>query len=102
MMRFLNSGIGRFRAIAFLEGISFILLLFIAMPLKYGAGEPLLVKWVGMAHGLLFVLFLLLAVQQHVERGWSFLSVTWKVIASSLIPFGTFYLDRRFLSPLHT
>jgi len=101
MNRFLNSGIGRFRAIAFLEGLSLLLLLFVAMPVKYGLGEPILVKHIGMAHGVLFILFILMALQQHVEHGWKFFSVTWIVLLSSLLPFGTFYIDHRILAPLH-
>jgi len=101
MMRFLNSGIGRFRAIAFLEGLSLVLLLFVAMPVKYGLGEPILVKYIGMGHGLLFILFILMALQQHVEQGWKFFSLTWMVLLSSFVPFGTFYIDHRFLAPQH-
>lgn len=101
MTRFFDSGIGRFRAIAFLEGLSLVLLLFVAMPVKYGLGEPVLVRYIGMGHGLLFILFILMALQQHVEHGWKFFSVTWLVLLSSLVPFGTFYIDHRFLAPLH-
>ena len=53
----LNDTFSRFRLISFIEGISFLILVFIAMPLKYLAGIPLAVKIVGMAHGVLFILF---------------------------------------------
>lgn len=101
MMRFLNSGLGRFRTIAFLEGLSLVLLLFVAMPVKYGLGEPLLVRYIGMAHGLLFILYVLMAVQQHSEQGWRLWPTTFMVMMACLIPFGTFYIDHRYLSPLH-
>jgi integral membrane protein len=101
MTRFLTSSIGRLRAVAFLEGLSLLLLLFVAMPVKYGLGEPILVKYIGMAHGILFILFILLALVQHVEQQWAFFSVTWKVLLSSLVPFGTFYVDHKVLAPLH-
>ncbi|MBU3664063.1 MAG: DUF3817 domain-containing protein, partial [Bacteroidetes bacterium] len=52
-----NQLINQFRKIAFWEGVSFIVLMFIAMPLKYGANWPYAVKYVGWAHGLLFVLY---------------------------------------------
>ena len=46
------------RVVGFLEGLSFLALLFIAMPLKYIWGNPILVKYVGMGHGVLFIAFL--------------------------------------------
>lgn len=101
MKRFLRSSIGRLRIIAFLEGMSLILLLFIAMPLKYGLGMPQMVKSVGMAHGLLFVAYVLMALMVSIEQRWSFFSTTWKVLLSSFIPFGTFYIDTKILEPLH-
>ena len=82
-----------FRTVAILEGISFLLLLGFAMPLKYIYHRPLAVEIIGMAHGILFVLFcLLLAV---VILGYR---MPWKVGAigfvASLLPFGTFVFDR--------
>jgi len=101
MTHYLNSAIGRLRAIAFLEGMSLLLLLFIAMPLKYGFGMPQMVKVVGMAHGLLFVAFVLMTLMLSIEKRWGFFSTTVKVLLSSLIPFGTFYIDRKILAPMH-
>jgi integral membrane protein len=65
------SELQRFRLIAFLEGLSFVLLVFVAMPLKYWAGVPLAVRIVGMAHGLLFLVFLGSLFDVAVKRGWS-------------------------------
>jgi integral membrane protein len=102
MNKFFTSSIGRLRAMAFLEGLSLILLLFIAMPLKYGFGLPAMVKVVGMAHGVLFIGFVLLTLMVSIEQRWSFLSTTWKVLLSSMVPFGTFYIDKKILEPMHS
>lgn len=90
----IKSALGRLRIIAFLEGISFILLLGVAMPLKYFAGIPQAVRIVGMAHGVLFVLFVLLLIQVATEKSWSFKKSALSFL-SSLVPFGTFYADSR-------
>ena len=83
----------QFRWVAFAEGLSFVLLLFVAMPLKYWAGLPLAVRVVGSVHGLLFVAFAWALLRVAVEREWP-----WKrwltAFASSLLPFGTFVFDR--------
>ena len=76
-----------------MEGLSFVLLLFLAMPLKYWAGIPLAVRVVGSAHGLLFVAFIWSLFEVAVERGWP--ARRWGVaLFSSLVPFGTFVFDR--------
>jgi len=80
--------------IAFLEGISFLVLLFIAMPIKYILGEPLVVKFVGMAHGGLFLLFLYLLFVTAKEYKWNLSFISMAFIAS-LLPFGTFYLEKK-------
>lgn len=78
---------------AFLEGISFLLLLFVAMPLKYWAGLPIAVRIVGMVHGVLFLAFVGALFQVALERGWS--PRRWGLaFLSSLVPFGTFAFDR--------
>ena len=90
----IKSALGRLRIVAFLEGISFLILLGIAMPLKYMAGIPQAVRVVGMAHGVLFVLFVLLLIQVAIERSWSF-KKSFLSFLSSLVPFGTFYADAK-------
>jgi integral membrane protein len=87
-----NTPIGRLRAVGLLEGTSFLVLLFIAMPLKYFAGMPLAVKLVGWAHGLLFMLYLLALGQTATSRQWPLLRVGAGFIAS-LVPFGPFVFD---------
>ena len=91
---FTKSTLGRFRLVGVLEGISYLLLLGIAMPLKYWADKPDAVKYVGWAHGVLFVAFCALLVQVWIQYKWSFLKATGAFIAS-LLPFGTFYLDKK-------
>ena len=97
MKKYFNSSIGFFRLIAFLEGISLLILVFIAMPIKYGLDDPSVVKMVGQAHGILFLLFILLAIKVSIEQEWRFKTTTWKVLISSFIPFGTFYIDKHIL-----
>jgi integral membrane protein len=83
----------QFRWVAFLEGVSFVLLLFVAMPLKYWAGLPLAVRVAGSVHGLLFVLFIGTLFRAAVERDWP--ARRWGLaFLSSLVPFGTFAFDR--------
>jgi integral membrane protein len=89
----LKTTLGKFRTIAILEGISFIVLLFIAMPLKYYAGLPLAVKYTGWAHGVLFIFYILLLLQVKIEYDWSF-KKTFLAFIASLLPFGTFVLDK--------
>jgi integral membrane protein len=86
--------LGRFRWAAWLEGGSFLVLLFIAMPLKYWAGEPLAVRIVGMAHGVLFLAYLALLAQVAIEHSWTKARVALAFVAS-LVPFGPFWFDSR-------
>lgn len=88
----LSTSIGRLRVIGLIEGLSYLLLLGVAMPLKYLAGEPLAVRVVGMAHGLLFVLFCFALLAALIEHRWSLLRGAAYFVAS-LLPFGTFVID---------
>jgi integral membrane protein len=92
----LQTSLGRFRIVALLEGLSFIVLLGVAMPLKYIWGLPLYVKYVGWAHGLLFIAFFFALLQVYGDHHWSWKKVAWCVLAS-LLPFGTFVLDAQVL-----
>lgn len=84
-----------FRIISLSEGVSWLLLFFIAMPLKYGAGWPGGVWVMGRVHGGLFVLFVFTLARAAVEQEWGFRQVARAFIAS-LVPFGAFWLERRF------
>jgi integral membrane protein len=78
-----------------LEGISLLILLFVAMPLKYYFNNPWMVKTVGMAHGLLFLLYSLTLLLVHLQLNWK-LRVTLTAFGASFVPFGTFYADKKF------
>ncbi|MBU0720446.1 DUF3817 domain-containing protein [bacterium] len=90
----IQNSVKKFRQIGMIEGYSYIILLFVAMPLKYLAGYPLAVKIVGMAHGILFILFCILLVKAWQDAQWSFKENTVFFIAS-LVPFGTFFTDKK-------
>mgnify|MGYP005606831809 CR=1 FL=1 len=88
-----------FKRIALLEGISYLILIFnmFAMPLKYFAGMPIFVKYVGMAHGILFILYVIMAFLLKDEKNWN-LKNFGIILQASLIPFGTFWVDKKYLS----
>ncbi|XXF75679.1 DUF3817 domain-containing protein [Myxococcaceae bacterium GXIMD 01537] len=88
----LNTPLGRFRAVAFWEGLSFLVLLLIAMPLKYVLAMPQMVRVVGMAHGVLFIAYLYTLLMAALEYRWGMKRVALAFIAS-LVPGGTFWLD---------
>lgn len=92
----LHNFIQRFRLIGTLEGISFLVLLGIAMPLKYMVGIPEPVKIIGWAHGLLFMLYIAGAVQAKFVLGWPYKQLFFAAVAS-VIPFGPFVIDRQYL-----
>ncbi len=95
----LSTPLGRVRFLGLCEGWSFVVLLFIAMPLKYFAGQPLAVKIVGMAHGVLFLALCAAALQAQVEdENWPWKRTGW-VILGSLLPFGPFVVEKRILAP---
>ena len=86
--------LSRFRMIAITEGISFLVLLVIAMPLKYLADFPMGVTVVGWAHGVLFVAYLAIAFEVKMALNKSF---GWyvKAFIASILPFGTFLLEKQ-------
>jgi len=85
-----------FRITAILEGISYLMLFAISMPLKYlaGIGEPN--KYIGYAHGFLFVSYAILALVLTIKRKWGFKMLVILGVAS-LLPFATFYVDKKYL-----
>jgi integral membrane protein len=76
------------------EAISFLVLLGVAMPLKYAAGMPLAVRVVGMAHGLLFILYVFALIRVSGEESWPRRRVITGFLAS-LVPLGPFWFERR-------
>lgn len=89
----MRTPISRLRTIAILEGISFIVLLFIAMPLKYFAGIPIAVRLVGSLHGVLFVSLVFSLAEMKGKHDWEIAKLV-RVFVASLLPFGTFFIDR--------
>lgn len=90
-----------FRILGLLEGFSFVVLLLIAMPLKYVWGIPEVTKVVGMAHGLLFVAYVLYSIQIMMELELRKRFVLQTFLAASL-PFGPFLFEKRILRGLVT
>lgn len=100
MKKYILTNIGRLRLIGFLEGLSLLVLVFIAVPAKYAFHNPALVRSLGPVHGMLFLLFVFNTLRTGIEQRWNFSTTTWKVLLACIIPFGTFYIDRHILSKL--
>lgn len=79
-----------------LEGLSLIMLLFVAMPIKYVLGNPEWVKHLGRAHGGLFIAYVLLAAMIAEKQNWDSkkLRMSWLF---SCLPFGTFIFEKKYL-----
>jgi integral membrane protein len=90
----LQTPIGRFRLMGFLEGLSLLVLLFIAMPLKYFADLPQVVTIVGALHGGLFIGYLLIIAYTTYKIRWSILWAIFAVVVA-FIPFGNIILDAK-------
>lgn len=88
-----------FRTTSILEGISYLALFVVTMPLKYMADLPMPNKYVGYAHGALFIAYIILAVLFWFRQKWSFKRGIILLLAS-LLPFATFYVDQKYLKPL--
>ena len=85
-----------FRVIAFLEGVSYILLMSVGLYFKYQLGDPSYVKLLGMPHGLLFISYLILAFLIKDGEQWKNKDFG-IILLASILPFGTFYIDRKYL-----
>ncbi len=86
------------RLLAVLEGISYLLLVGICMPLKYLFDIPEPTYPVGLAHGVLFVAYCIMVLVVTLQYKWSFKTMLLAGIAS-LLPFGTFVADKRIFAP---
>jgi integral membrane protein len=89
-----SSPVARVRTIGRIEGVSFLVLLGIAMPLKHLADRPMAVTYVGWAHGVLFIGLALVTLMALLDKQLSFKQCCMVAIAS-LLPFGPFFIDRR-------
>ncbi|QNJ98715.1 DUF3817 domain-containing protein [Constantimarinum furrinae] len=85
-----------FKLISTLEAISFLVLLGIAMPLKYIWGLPQMVQVVGMGHGVLFIMYVIGAVIMYKKLNWSLLTLMIAILCS-VLPFGPFYVEHKYL-----
>jgi integral membrane protein len=87
------------RLLSILEGISYLLLFGLSMPLKYWANirEPNI--YIGYVHGVLFIGFVILALVFCRQQKWGWKRY-FKFFLASLLPYGTFYMDRKYLAPL--
>ena len=99
MKHLFKSHLGRLRVIAWLEGWSLLLLMFVAMPIKYLMDVPEATQAIGMIHGILFVLFITATLVISIIQRWN-LGRVFVVMVSSFVPFGTFYVDRKILRNL--
>lgn len=85
---------GKFRLVAWLEGLSFLVLLGVAMPLKYLFGLPLAVRVVGMLHGVLFVAYVIAVVDALGSGRWQRDRAFWAIVAA-VLPFGAFVFEAK-------
>jgi integral membrane protein len=85
--------VGRLRGISAIEGISWALLFFVAMPLKYGLGEPAMVRVMGMAHGVFFVAFAVGLLAAWYDRRWK-ITRPIALMLWSLVPLGAIQIER--------
>lgn len=95
----MKTAIQRFKWVAFFEGTSFLVLLFICTPLKHVYGIPEPTRIVGMAHGILTVLYIVTLIDFGIQHRISFLKY-FQFFVASLLPFGTFYAEKKWLRPL--
>lgn len=93
-LRLFSMNIQALRILGLVEGLSFLMLLFVAMPLKYVWGNPILVKYVGMGHGILVIAFIVLLFIVCERKKWSLIMFI-AGLAAAILPFGTFIFDRK-------
>jgi integral membrane protein len=83
-----------FRIIAFFEGLSYFLLIFVGVPLKYINGDVTIVKTLGMPHGILFMAYISFAIVMRLDHSW-FKKHFILISLASIIPFGTFIVEHK-------
>ncbi len=91
-MTLFKTPLGRFRLLAIAEGISFLAILLITMPLKYQFQMPEPNKVVGMLHGLLFIAYVMAVIRMRADENWT-AKFTGIALVASILPAGTFYVD---------
>lgn len=93
MAGLLSTAVGRLRVVSAIEGLSYALLLFVAMPVKYGLGEPILVQVLGRAHGFLFVLFGAALLHAWLDERWGITRALWLGFLS-VVPLGAVRIEK--------
>lgn len=83
----------KFRVISYIEGLSYLILLFIAMPIKYIGENPIPVKIAGMTHGILFILFMIFLFETMRKHSWE-KAYGIRLFIYSIIPFGSFAIEK--------
>lgn len=96
MFKLIKTNIGRLRLLGYVEGISLLLLIGVAVPLKYYFHLPEMTRIPGSVHGALFLLFVFNTISVAIEYNWK-AALIFKVIIACIIPFGTFYIDHKIL-----
>lgn len=99
LRNYFSNAIQSLRLLAFVEGVSFLLILFVTMPLKYWAAMPQPNLVVGMAHGILFIGYIAAVLLARAEYGMSLKNTFWSMLAA-VVPFGTFVADSRIFKPI--
>lgn len=85
-----------FKVTSFLEGVSYLLLLFVGVPFKYLGEDPSIVKALGMPHGILFMAYIVIALLIRSQMKWD-IKTTLIVLVAAVLPFGTFYINKKYL-----
>ena len=88
-----STPVGRLRLFSLLEAVTYLILLFVAVPIRYAGHNPNPVHVMGPVHGTLFILYVLAAIDVRGKLGWDS-KVTLKVLVASVIPFAPFYVER--------
>lgn len=90
----INDVLIRFRIVSAIEGLSFLFLVFVAMPIKYIGENPYPVKVFGMVHGVLFIIFMLSLFETKIKNSWN-TGFIFQLFVLSLIPFGAIFIEKR-------
>lgn len=86
-----------FKTVSFFEGLSYVIMLLIGMPLKYMGDNDIIIKILGMPHGILFITYVVLAIQLKSTMAWPFKKFA-TILVASIVPFGTFYTNKKYFS----
>ncbi|MDX6199334.1 MAG: hypothetical protein QOJ79_2485 [Actinomycetota bacterium] len=90
----MRTAYGRYRVLAYVVGTLLVILVFVGVPLKHFAGQPQVASVVGVTHGVLYMVYLATALQLAIARRWRPVRIL-VVFAAGLVPFLTFYMERR-------